>query len=350
MIKRLGRKLLSLGMIGVMLSSSLLGCGSNKKEELNILNWTEYLPEEVIQKFEEEYDVKINYNTYSSTGEMLSKVETAAPGTYDLIIGAGVKTLAEENLLVELDRSKIPNFDNISDVYLGQEFDPENKYSVPYSLAGATICYDSDVIKDEITSYKDLLDPKYKDSLILVDDSRAVIGMALLACGYSLNETDDAHLQEAKEFLLELKPNIKAFNSDSPKTSMITGETSLGVIYTAEATLAMREKNSIKVVYPDEGIYYGIDSFSITKDAKNEDLAYKFIDFVLRPEISKIVTENFPYKNPNKAAEDLLPEEYLTNPACNIPEEVLDKNDACVDVDAETLAKYDKIWSEFKSN
>ncbi|PRR81009.1 polyamine ABC transporter substrate-binding protein [Clostridium vincentii] len=350
MSKKPVKKMLAFAMVAVLASTAVVGCGkSSSQEELNVFNWTEYIPSSVIVKFEEETGIKVNYSTYSSNEECLAKVESSAEGTYDVIVPSDymVTIMKEKGLLEELNKDNITNFSNVSDVYLNKEFDKDNKYSVPFDAGAALLAVDTAVVKDNITSYNDLLNPNYANSLVVLDDQRALIGIALKALGYSLNETDDAKLAEAKVYLENLKPNIKAYDSDSPKTLLINGEASIGFLWNAECALAMDEKSSIKPVYPKEGMYLFIDSFAIPKGSKNKDNAEKFIDFLLSPEISKMVTDEFPYKNVNNAAYESLEESYKNNGASNVPDEEMAKGEFVIDV-GDATTKFDKLWAEVK--
>ena len=345
------KKILSVVLAGALVSTSLIGCGGSDAEngELNVYNWTEYIPESVINDFEDEYGIKVNYSTYSSNEECLAKVQSSAEGTYDVIVPSDymITIMKAKGMLEELNKYNIPNLSNINETYLNQEFDEGNVYSVPFTGGAAVIAVNTDTVSKKITSYKDLLDSEFKDSLVLLDDQRAVIGMALKALGYSLNEVDDKKLAEAKAYLEELKPNIKLYDSDSPKSSLITGETKAGLIWNAECALAMEENDAIEVVYPEEGMYLFLDNFAIPKGAKNKENAEKFINYILEPEVSKKITEEYPYKNVNAAAYDSLPDDYKNNPASNVPDEEMAKGEYVKEV-GDATAKFDKIWSEIK--
>lgn len=353
-MKRFLKRLIVVGVIGSICTTSLIGCGDSSnsgsdKGELNIFNWTEYIPDSVISKFEDEYGIKVNYSTYSSNEECLAKVQSSAEGTYDIIVPSDymVTIMRKKGLLEELDKDKITNLENIDDAYLNQEFDPSNKYSVPLDTGSVVLAVNKDIVKDKITSYKDLIKPEYANSIVALDDQRAVIGVALKALGYSLNEVDDSKLEEAKAFLAKLTPNIKLFDSDTPKTAIITGEASIGFMWNAECALAMQEKSSVDVVYPKEGMYKFIDSFTIPKGAKNKENAELFINFILRPEINAEIVAAYPYTSVNKVAKDLLPETYTNNAASNIPASEMGKGEFVKDL-GDSTAKFDKIWSEIK--
>jgi spermidine/putrescine transport system permease protein len=316
--------------------------------ELNVFVWTEYMPDSVFQKFTEETGVKVNVSTYSSNEDMLSKVKASNKGIYDIVVPSDymVKMMIAEGLLAELDKAKIPNIKNIGPQYLNQSYDPDNKHSVPYMGGVATLCVNTDRVKEDITSFEQIFDPKYANSIVALDDFRAVIGLTAKTLGYGMSETDAGKLKEIGEKLMKLKPNIKALDSDSPKTLMISGETTIGYMWNAEAALAIAENPKIKIVFPKEGAYLFLDNLCVLDGAKNKENAEKFIDFILRPDVSKLVSDEFPYLNPNAEAVKLLGDAYINNPASNIPQEVFEKGEYIQDVGS-AVDTYSTLWTEF---
>ena len=336
-------------IIFIFLLLILSGCTTNKENVVNILNWSSYIPDEVIRNFEKEYGIKVNYSTYSSNEECLAKLSSAKEGTYDLIFPSDymVELMIKRNLIQKLDKSKLTNLENINYNYLNYNFDYYNEYSLPFLAASVVLIYDTSKIDENIISYNDLLNEKYKGEIVLIDDQRIVIGMALMALGYDMNDTDINHLDEAKKWLLDLKDNIKAFDSDSPKTFMISKETSIGVIWNAEAALAMKQNPNLKVVYPIEGFSVSIDNFAIPKDAKNIDNAYLFIDYILDGKVMQKIIEDYPYKNVNLETQNYLSSDYLSNVASNISDIKFNMGSFVENID-EKIELYDKVWAEIK--
>lgn len=356
-------KIISVGTAAALAVGMLSGCGSSGSDaadtaksessdggEVNIICWTEYIPEETFADFEEETGIKVNVTYYSSMDEMLAKVTSSSKDTYDVIMD-GVNyynAFLEEGIIEELDKDKIPNISNISEEFLTSEYDPEGKYGVPYMGANAVIAVNTDVIKDDITAYKDLLNPEYEDSLVVIDDARAVVGMANMAQGYDINDTSDEALAAAEEYLNELKPNIHAYNGDSPKTLLLNGECSIGLIYGAECALAMDENPAIKGIYPEEGVYFGFDMLSIAAEGKNKENGYKLINYILDAQVSAKISTIFPYFNPNSAALEYLDDDYINNPIKNMPEEERSKIVYLKDI-GDDMTKIVDIWNNLKS-
>ncbi len=330
----------------------LILTGCTKKEEqkhVNILNWSSYIPDSVIRNFEKETNIKVNYGTYSSNEELLAKVSNAKEGTYDLIFPSDymIEIMKNRDMLEKIDKTKLNNINNLNSSYLNLEYDSNNDYSLPFIAASTVISVNRDLVKDSITSYNDLLNPKYKNDIVLIDDQRIIIGMALLANGYDMNSTDEKELEVAKEWLLQLKDNIKAYDSDSPKNFLITKEASIAVLWNAEGALASMENNSIENIFPNEGFALSIDNFAIPKGAKNKEELYIFIDYILRPDVMKEIISSYPYKNINKETDKILNDDYLNNKAANIPDEIYKQGSFVKNV-GDSIRTFDKIWAEIK--
>lgn len=348
------KKMLGLIVITAMLVTMLAGCGSKsfegKNGELNIFIWTEYVPDSVIEKFEKETGIKVNVSTYSSNEDMLAKVKSESEGTYDIVQPSDymVEQMASQGMLEELKTDELKNLSNIGESYLNPSYDPGNKYSVPYQGGVAGIAVNTSKVKKDITSYDDLFDSSLKNSIVALDDYRAVIGMTARSMGYGMNETDPAVLSKIQDKLLTLKNNVKLYDSDSPKSALISGDCTVGYVWSAEIALAMEENPDIKVVYPTEGAYLFMDNWAIPKGAKNYDNAVKFIDFMLDAENAQMVLEEFPYLSPNTKAVEAMGEDYSKNEAKNPPAEVIKKGEYVKNLDADTLKIYDEMWTKLK--
>jgi spermidine/putrescine-binding protein len=325
---------------------------SKLTKELNVFNWTEYLPEDVLKEFQSRYGVKVNYDTYSSNEEMHAKLKAGASG-YDVVFPSDymMQVLRREQLLEQMDPGSISNLTNIEARFLGKAFDPKNEFSVPYMWGTTGIAVNSEKVNpDTIKSYKDLWRPDFKGALVLPDDARETLGLALRSNGQSANTSDPGQLDQAKQRLIALKPNIKAFNSDSPKDLLLSGEVAAGVMWSGEAAKAIQENPKIRYVIPVEGTTIWMDSMAIPKGAPHKYTAEVFINFLLEPEISVRLSKAYPYGIPNQGAQKLLPEEYRTNPAINPPAQALDKAEWMQDLGDDANQLFDKVWTELKSS
>ena len=198
----------------------LTGCGNRKDSNVvNVLNWSSYIPNDVIRDFEKETGIKVNYGTYSSNEELLAKLSSSKEGTYDVVFPSDymVELMISKNMLEPIDINRLSNYKNIDEVFLNQNYDINNSYSLPFLLATSVIAYNSSNVSD-IDDYKDFVNDKYKNDIVLLDDERIVIGALLQGIGYDINDYNDTYLEEAYEFYNSFKDNIKAFDSDSPKS------------------------------------------------------------------------------------------------------------------------------------
>jgi spermidine/putrescine-binding protein len=324
-------------------------------QELNLFVWTEYIPTEWKECFELVYGVSINHDEYSSNEEMYAKL-SAGGSTYDLTLPTDyiIGLMIRQGMLEELDHSKLP-MANYDPNYLDLSFDPGNVYTVPYMAGNDAIIYNSETVSVPPESFADLWNPEYAGRLVMLDDSRVIIGMALLTLGYDVNTTDPAQLEEAKNKLAELVPGVKLFDSDSPKTALIAGDVDLGVTWTGEAFTAQQENPAFQYVYPTEGAFLWQDNWVMPTGAPHPDAAYAWISYTSQGSLFWLMLRDFPYIVPNKAALDYaqaneteLYDAYMNSPITNVPEEAIAAGHAIEDVgDATPL--YDQIWTEIKA-
>ncbi len=319
----------------------LTGCqnSNNYNGVVNVLNWSSYIPDSVIEDFEKEYNIKVNYGTYSSNEELLAKVTSSKEGTYDVIFPSDymVELMKERNLIQKLDKTKLPNYQNINQIFLNQSYDLNNEYSAPFLSTIVVIAVNKNHIQDNITGYNDLLNPKYKNNIVMLDDQRIVIGLSLLSEGYNMNETNDIALKNAEKWLLKIKDNIKAYDSDSPKTFFITEEADIGIMWNAEAELAKEKNPNIEIIYPKEGHAISTDNYCILKGSKNKDNAYLFINYLLRNDISSKITKEYPYISPNNIIQN-----------SKVPMYNIFNGGHYVKNIGENIKKYDKLWADIK--
>ncbi|MFI3237818.1 MAG: spermidine/putrescine ABC transporter substrate-binding protein [Lachnospiraceae bacterium] len=353
MKRNLLKKVMSLVVATSLMATMMVGCGSETEESAGVLNmyiWTEYVPESVIEGFEEETGIQVNVSYYSSNEDLYAKLKSEAEGTYDLIQPSDymVEKLAAQGMVEEIDKDALTNFDNLSEAYLDPSYDPGNVYSIPFMGGLVAIAVNTSMITTEITSYDDIFDASLAGQAVVLDDSRAIIGLTAKSLGYSMSTTDAGELAEIEEKLLTLKDIIKVYDSDSPKSVLITGDCGLGLVWNAEVALAMEENEDIEIVFPEEGAYMFLDNWSIPTGAVNSEEALMFIDYILSAEASAACSEELPYLNPNDAAVALLGDDYLNNIAKNIPAEEIAKGEYIENLDTDTQAIYEAMWTELK--
>ena len=316
--------------------------------ELNLFAWSEYVPQVVLDEFSAETGIVVNYEQYASNEEMLAKLTSGATA-YDLVQPSEytVEAMVKEGLLLKLDKSKLPNLSNVGPEYYGRPHDPELLYSVPYMQGTVGIAVNTEKIKDPITSYAQVFDPKHKGRIVVLDDSREVVGWALSSLGLEPNDVTPESLEQTRGVLAKWLPLVKVYDSDSPKTALLNGDVDLGIVWSGEGALLINEGGS-KFAYtlPSDGAHMFIDSLAIPTTAQNLAAAHAFIDYLLRPEVSVKISADFPYTNPNVEARKLLSEAERANPA-SYPQGEL-KLSTFRDIGA-AAADVDKLFTDVKA-
>lgn len=344
------KKFLALLLAAIL---AAFGCAAVAEEEeekvLNIFTWEGYFDETTLAQFTEETGIQINYSPFATNEEMLMRLQSNGGSEYDIIVASdyAVQAAANQGLLMELDKSLLTNWDNLNPDYLGQFFDPENTYSVPYTAGSPMIVYDPSQVEGEITSFADLWDEQFADSLWLIDDARVIIGEVLKMLGYSYNTTDEAELAEAAAKLQELKPNIRILNYDMSYNYLVAGEVKAAYLFTPYVVNALMENPNLVAVFPSEGIGFGIDSIVVPVNAPHPGNAHEFINFYLRADIAATVAEMQWYINPNQAADELIDPDYAAMSPFHIPEDLLATREYVEDL-GEDASLFQNIWDEFK--
>jgi spermidine/putrescine-binding protein len=338
-------------------TSAAGGAADLKGQTLNLYSWSEYIPQEALDRFSDQTGVQINYDTYASNEELLAKLK-AGGANYDVIVPSDylVGLMREEGLLTPLDKAKLANVANLDSRFLDQQFDPGNQFTVPYQWGTTGIVSNQAKVQPPITSFADLWRADLKDRLVVLDDQREMLGIALVQLGLDRNSTDPDDLAKARDKLIALKPNIRVFDSDSPKSQLLAGEVDAGVVYNGEAALLERENPDFKYLLPADGCGVWFDNLAIPTGAPHPDVAHAFIDFMLAPEQSLLVTRDFPYSNPNTAGLKLLEAElpelhaaYQASAATNPSAEAVAKCQPVLDVGA-ALPIYGDMWTEVKGS
>ena len=306
--------------IATLLLAALLGLApplSASAEELNLFAWSAYVPQSVLDDFTKATGIQVNYETYASNEEMLAKLMSGA-ASYDLIQPSEytIEAMVKEKLLLPLDHSKLPNLKNIGKEYYGLPHDPKLAYSVPYMQGTVGIVINTEKVKDPVTGYTDFFQPKYKGRLVVLDDALEIVTWALATQGIGPDGVSKANLEKVRPVLARWLPLVKVYDSDSPKTALLNGDVDMGLVWSGEAAILIQEQGKkFSYVLPKEGAHMFIDSLAIPKGAGNVAAAHKFIDYVLRPDVSVRISAEFPYTNPNLEARKLLSPEELANAA-----------------------------------
>lgn len=343
------KRIAILAALALALASALAGCKSSEQapKELNLFAWSEYVPQGVIDGFTKETGIKVNYETYASNEEMLAKLVSGAQ-RYDLIQPSEytIEALVKENGLREIDWAKVPNYANIGAQYKHLAHDPQDKYTVPWMAGTVGIVVNTDKVKDDIKGYKDVFQEKYKGRIVVLDDPREIVSWALATIGKGPNDVTPENLEAVKPILKQWLPLVKVYDSDSPKTALLNGDVDIGIVWSGEAALLYNEDKKFKYVLPSEGAHQFIDSLAIPSNAPNPEAAMLFMNYILRPEVSKLISADFPYTNPNVEARKLLSPEEQGNPASYPPGNP--KLDTFRDI-GDSAVQIDKLVTDMKA-
>ena len=343
-------------LLTAFLALALTGCGkgaSGENGEVIVYNWGEYIDPDTITMFEEETGIKVVYDEYETNEIMYPKVEAGATA-YDVLCPSDymIQKLIENDLLQEINFDNIPNVKNIGQQYFdqSQEFDPENKYSVPYCFGTVGILYNKTMVDDPVDSWSILWDEKYADNILMQDSVRDAFMVALKLKGYSMNTLDEGELNEAKQILIDQKPLVQAYVIDQVRDKMIGNEAAIGVIYSGEAIFTQRENADLEYVIPKEGTNVWIDSWVIPKNAPNKENAEKFIDFMCREDVALKNFEYITYSTPNDAARALIEDEDIKNSKIAFPDLSQYNNlETFHYLGADGDALYNDLWKEVKA-
>ena len=277
------KKIFLMGFILLILTS----CSSKDKNQVVIFNAGEYLDMDLIPEFEKETGIDVVYETFTSDEEMFIKLSQSS-NNYDVIVPSDymVERLLKNDMLEKIDFSNVPNFKYINEKYKGLAYDPKNEYTVPYFASHFGIVYNTDIIKEPITKWADLWNPKYKGEIIMYDLPRLSMSVALQKLGYSINTQDMDQLNEAKNELIKQKPLVYAYLTDEARDLVVQGDAAITVMYSGDALLMRTQNENLKYVTPEEGMNMQVDNLAIPKGAKNKKNAEIFINYFTDPKVA----------------------------------------------------------------
>ena len=310
-------------VLAILLVGTLFGCAAKEDSNtLYVLNWGDYIDEALLTQFEEETGIQVNYTTMATNEEMMVKLEEA-DCIYDVCFPSDyiIERLIQKDLLHELNKDNIPNLQYIDERFLDLDFDPENKYSVPYMWGTVGILYNTTMVQEPVTSWDILWDETYADQILMYDSIRDTIGVALMKLGYSINTRNEADIQAAEEALIAQKPIVQAYLGDPIKDRLISGGAAMGIVYSGDAMWCMYENPDLAYAVPETGSNLWFDNIIIPKTSDN---------------------------TPNAAALEILGEEYINDPTYNPPQELLDKCEIFHDL-GDFITVYNDAWNRIKA-
>jgi spermidine/putrescine transport system substrate-binding protein len=321
------------------------------ENSVNVYTWSGVIPDFIIQQFEKETGIKVNFSTYDSNETMYAKLRASKNAGYDIIEPSSyyIDRMRKQNMLEPLDKSKLIYYKNLNSDFLNQAYDPQSQFSIPF-IWGITGIFTNETAfpKNSIHRWSDLWDPKYKDQLMMLNDSREVFSIALRVLGYSTNDNNPEHIKQAYLKLKELMPNIKLFNSDAVISIFIDGDAMIGMAWNGDLFKAKKENPKLTFTYPADGFVIWVDNFAIPKNAPHRENAYKFLNFLMRADVAKAIALDNNYPTANKAAQKLLPADIRNNPIVYPSHAILKQGEFQTDLGDQALTIYEKYWEELK--
>lgn len=322
--------------------------GAQVGGELNLYTWDGMFPQEILRGFEEETGVRINYSNFDYDEDMLAKLGETKGGDYDLVFADDyiIELAVKEGLVQKLDSSRLENYGNLNPVFMSQFYDPNNEYTVPYGAGIPLLVYDPALTDVEITGYKDLWNPALEDNIAITANYRVINGIALKVMGESYNTEDLDVIRAAGEKMLELAPNIRVINDSNTQDFIVSGEVAAAFLYTSQVSAALNAREDLKVVYPEEGLGFGIIAGFIPSQAPNAEAAYAFLDYINRPENAAKCFEYIGYYCTNKAAEEYISEDMQK--LIVLPEDA-SAGEIVQNISQEAEDLHAELWNQFKN-
>ncbi len=337
-----------------------LSAAAEDEVTINVYNWGQYISDgsdgclDIIAAFEEAYpNINVNYTTFDSNETLYSRLKTGGV-SYDVIIPSDymIARLIDEGYLMELDYSNIPNYEYIDDSFKNTEYDPENKYSVPYTWGTVGIIYNTKYVDEaDVTGWEVLWNEKYEGRILMFDNPRDAFAIAELELGYSLNTEDSAELTASRDLLLEQKPYVQGYVMDQIYDQMINEEAWVAPYYAGDFVQMRADNEDLAFYLPvDDGFNLFIDAMCIPTCCEHKTEAELFINFLADPEISAANMEWVGYASPSSAAKDYLDEEMANDPVVYPDAESLTNGEMFLYLDPAATQEMDELWLTVKTS
>ena len=355
----LGKKLAAGGLACVLLAVLIFtGTAANSERVVNVCSWGEYIDESLITQFEEETGIRVNYQTAESNEALYSLIKMGG-ADFDVIVPSDymIARLVQEDMLAELNYDHIPNFQKIDPQFTHLSFDPENKYTVPYTWGSVGIIYNTAMVSEPITSWGAMFDEKYAGQVLMINNSRDALMAALCYLGYDINTTDEAQLTEAFDLVKTAKDNgvYQAFVMDEIFGKMEGGNAAIAMYYAGDYLTMLENNEDLAFVVPEEGSNWFVDAMCVLKSSQHREEAMEWINFIASTESNLANMDYIWYASPNTEALAEYPayyeaeyEEPLDEEIYNImaaPPEVLERCELYINLPQETLKFYNDLWT-----
>lgn len=325
--------------------------------EINVFNWGEYISDsyedgyiDVNREFEKLTGIKVNYVTYESNEDMYPKVKNGG-ASYDIVIPSDymIERMINEDMLLKIDTSALPNYKYISDDYKNMYYDPDNSYSVPFNIGMVGLIYNKTMVEEKPTSWTALWDERYTGKILMIDNPRDAFAIPQKILGYSFNSTDEKELSDVAQMLIDQKPVLQGYVMDEIYNKMESGEAALVPYYVGDFISMQAVNPDLDFVYPEEGVNIFVDAICIPKCAQNYDAAMLYINFLLDPDVALSNAFYIGYATPNTGVlehpdyAEMRNNKYLYPDEENMPETEYFRN-----LPQETLARFSELWNEIR--
>ncbi len=324
--------------------------------ELDLYNWSGYFSPDNQKTFQDQFGIaNFIYDSYASNEELLTKLKASGTGQYDIAVPTAefVATLAADNFLQRLDKSRLPNLQYINKQFKGMPFDPNDEYLIPKDWGTTGIIYRGNKVSETIASWKDFFDlakTKYSGKTLVVDSPGDVFVAPLRLHGFDVNTADSGELEIARQELLALRPHLQSIDSDNYPTTLQKEEAVLGLAWNGTAYLLQTDSSGkyadTKYTVPTDGTIFWTDTWVLLADAPHPNVAYAFLDWIQDPKIQVVESLYAGYASCNDAAKPLLPADFANNPAVYVPDNEL--NLLSIATDQSGNQQRADIWAEFK--
>lgn len=353
------KRLVTLAIL-ILVTCGLLGFSANRllasdntgggDRVLNLYNWGDYIDPALITKFQKQTGIHVNVETFDSNEAMFTKIKQGGT-SYDLTVPSDymIEKLRAAHLLKPLDKSRLTGLNNFDPRLMNLDFDPDNRYSIPYFWGTLGIVYNDKMVRPvSLQHWNQLWSPKYRNQIMLVDSARDIMGFALASNGDSMNTTNSAQLLAAKNKLNRLSPNVKAVVADEIKMYMAENEAAIAVDWSGEASEMMANNSHLHYVVPTEGSNLWFDNLVIPKTAKHYQAIYAFLNFMMQPKNAAQNATYVGYATPNKRAQDLLPTSVRSDPQFYPNDQTMAHLQIYKNLSPVMVGKYNDLYLEFK--
>lgn len=319
-------------------------------QTVNVYVWGGEIPKQVIHEFETTTGITVNFSTYDSNETLYAKLKANKQGIYDVILPSSyyVERMSNQGMLTRLDHHQLQNLKYLDPFFTHNTYDRDSYYSAPLIWGATGIFYNNSTVKKIPTSWSQLWDPRFKNTLLLLDDSREVFAMALMSLGYSPDDNNKQHISSAYKKLLTLLSNIKLFSNEGIQALLIDEDVVAGMVWNGDAFKARTENKSIDFIYPKEGFVIWVDCLAIPSNAPHIQEAYAFINFLLRPEIAKQIGLSQGHAITNTVGKALLPANIRQNPMIYPPRHILSRGYFQRYPGEEAVALFNEYWQQLK--